>query len=155
MSGSGVSFGRSAGRIHEQEADVPDHAQVTKMDRDQISVDLSVTRTQMGANRTLMAWVRTSFSTITFGFTLYKILQALQTSGEALERENMPRNAGITLIVLALVALLMGALEYLRTIKMLERIHGTKLERSPSLFMAAFTGLIGLFLLFVILTRML
>lgn len=132
-----------------------DQAKATKVDSGQISVDLSLTRTQMSANRTLMSWVRTSFSTLTFGFTLYKVLQAIQSNGDVVLRENMPRNAGITLIVLALVALLMGALEYLRTMKMLERLHGQKLEKSSSLFMAAFTGLIGLFLLFVILTRML
>ena len=38
--------------------------------------DLAVERTVMGAGRTLMAWIRTALSMISFGFTIYKFLQA-------------------------------------------------------------------------------
>jgi uncharacterized membrane protein YidH (DUF202 family) len=38
--------------------------------------DLALRRTVMAADRTLMAWVRTALSMISFGFTIYKLLQS-------------------------------------------------------------------------------
>ena len=43
----------------------------------QVDPDLGVMRTMMAADRTLMAWIRTSLSMFTFGYSLYKILQEL------------------------------------------------------------------------------
>ena len=116
--------------------------------------NLSLMNTLMAADRTLMAWIRTAFTMLTFGFTLYKILQAMQQTGTALPQENTPRNAGVTLIVLALIALIVGAIGYWRTVRQLETFYEKKLPHSPSLLMALFTALVGLFLLFVVLTRM-
>lgn len=116
--------------------------------------NLSLMNTLMAADRTLMAWIRTAFTMLTFGFTLYKILQALQETGTDLPQENTPRNAGVTLIVLALIALIVGATGYWRTVRQLEIFYERKLPHSPSLIMALFTGLVGLFLLFVVLTRL-
>jgi len=39
---------------------------------------LALDRTRLAAERTLMAWVRTALSMISFGFTIYKFLQVLQ-----------------------------------------------------------------------------
>jgi len=38
----------------------------------------------MAADRSLMAWVRTGLSMISFGFTVYKLLQAAQANGAVL-----------------------------------------------------------------------
>ncbi|PYY11310.1 MAG: hypothetical protein DMG61_19450, partial [Acidobacteria bacterium] len=44
------------------------------------STDLAFERTRMAAERTLIAWIRTALSMISFGFTIYKFLQAMQGS---------------------------------------------------------------------------
>ena len=40
----------------------------------------------MAADRTLMAWIRTTLSMISFGFTIYKFLQAMFESGKSRAR---------------------------------------------------------------------
>lgn len=41
---------------------------------------LAVTRTRLAAERTLMSWIRTSFSMIGFGFTILKLFQYLKVN---------------------------------------------------------------------------
>ena len=38
---------------------------------------LALDRNKLAAERTLMAWVRTALSMISFGFTIYKFLQVI------------------------------------------------------------------------------
>ena len=81
---------------------------------------LAVERTIMGADRTLLAWVRTSLSTVSFGFTLFKILEALQqTAAGRVLREHTPRNIGIFMILIGTVPLLLEMYQYTRTIRRL------------------------------------
>lgn len=44
-----------------------------------LSKDLGGMRTIMAADRTLMAWLRTSLSMLSFGFTIYKFLESAVT----------------------------------------------------------------------------
>ena len=41
-----------------------------------LSDQMAMERTMMAAERTLLAWVRTAMSFISFGFTMYKILES-------------------------------------------------------------------------------
>src|SRR4026207_1909369 len=69
-------------------------------------------RTVMALERTLMAWIRTSLSLISFGFTIYKFLEAVQKAPGSIMRENAPRNLGIFLILLGMGALLLALLQF-------------------------------------------
>jgi len=40
-------------------------------------LSLALDRTPLAAERTLMGWIRTSFSMMTFGFTFYKVIQEM------------------------------------------------------------------------------
>ena len=51
------------------------------------SNEMALDRTLMALERTLMAWIRTSLSLISFGFTIYKFLQALGDKGGVAIRE--------------------------------------------------------------------
>jgi putative membrane protein len=69
---------------------------------------LAIDRTRMAAERSLMAWVRTALSMITFGFTFYKFMQFLQEqSKEPLVRPQSPRNLAIALIGIGTLALIL------------------------------------------------
>jgi putative membrane protein len=81
---------------------------------------LALDRTRMAADRTLMAWVRTALSLISFGFTIYKFLQALQDqSTVAALRPNAPRNVGLTLVGMGTAALVVACVQYRRHLRTL------------------------------------
>jgi len=118
--------------------------------------DLAVERTVMAANRTLMAWVRTALSLISFGFTIYKLLQtAAEAEGaaRALVTVRDPRRLGVTLIILGTVAMILGTIEYFGTVKRLNKQSAYNYKTvNLSLVIGIAIGLLGLFLSLTILT---
>jgi putative membrane protein len=116
--------------------------------------DLAVRRTVMAAERSLMAWIRTGLSMTSFGFTLYKLLQAFQASGEILPRENTPRNIGLFLTGLGVFALVAGIMEYRQTLRDLGALHKLKTWR-PTLTMAVLLAGLSFFTFFAIFVRVL
>ena len=115
--------------------------------------DLAVSRTLMAADRTLMAWIRTALSMNSFGFTIYKLLQAVQHSGTQLREEETPRNIGLFLIAMGTAAMIMGVVEYLATLRDVRELKHVRLVR-PTLIMGLLMTSFGLFLFFSILTRL-
>lgn len=80
------------------------------------SNDLAFERTRMAAERTLIAWLRTALSMISFGFTIYRVLEDMP--GPKL-RPNGPRNLGLTLIALGTVGLILGCVQHRTLLKQL------------------------------------
>jgi putative membrane protein len=114
--------------------------------------DLGAMRTVMAADRTLMAWIRTSLSMFTFGYTLYKVLHEIKAMGQIEIHDAAPRNAGILLTVAGTIALVMGIFEYLGTLRMLRRSYPFRFAR-PSLIMSIVMAFAGVFLCVGILSR--
>ena len=87
---------------------------------------LALERTRAAYERTLMAWVRTGTSLITFGFAVYKFFQ-LEISGtdykEPLIKTSLigPREFGLVLISIGLLALLLGTFEHRRDLQTLKK----------------------------------
>ena len=79
---------------------------------------LAVKRTVMAADRSLMAWIRTSLSMIGFGFTIYKFMQYLrdEVAGAAI-RSGGPRNLGMFLVGLGVLAIVLGVIQYASTVR--------------------------------------
>jgi len=116
--------------------------------------DLAAMRTMMASDRTLMAWVRTALSLQSFGFTIYKVLQAFQQEGRALPRERAPTDVGLFLTAMATLAMVMGIVEYLQIRKTMQPIHEVPLIRS-SFVMALLMLFIGVVLFFGIIAKIL
>jgi putative membrane protein len=120
--------------------------------------DLAIERTVMAANRTLMAWIRTALATISFGFTLYKILlsaRAEKLSMGARMSENSPKRIGLFLICLGTIAVILGTIEYYNTMRHLDSM--TTRTYKPwnfSTVVGVLVGLLGLFLVVTILFNM-
>jgi len=118
---------------------------------------LAIIRTQLGAERTLMAWIRTAFSMISFGFTIGKFLGYLhdKETGSA-----MPENGGWLprlLVLLGLDSLLVGVIEYRRYRKLLGLKLGEHYTASGVGVIALLVALLGLlaFLSLMVRTRFL
>jgi putative membrane protein len=116
--------------------------------------DLAARRTVMAADRTLMAWVRTSLSMTSFGFTIYKVLQAFQSSGAILPHENSPRRIGLFLTGLGTLSIVMGTIEYWQSLRDLKGEYDVRIWR-PAFIMALIMSALALFLFVSIFSKVL
>ncbi len=116
--------------------------------------DLATARTLMAMDRSLMAWIRTSLSMISFGFTIYKILEGFQKSGNVIAHGLSPRTVGLFLVGLGTVAMIAGTIEYFERLKILRQFHTVKTWRA-SLVMAVIMSAVGLFVFLSIVTKLL
>jgi len=130
---------------------------VTPLSADELAkrrTDMAARRTMMAADRTLMAWVRTALALDSFGFTIYRVLQAFQQEGRALPRDRTPANVGLFLTAMGSLAMVMGTVEYLQTRKALKPMLDVPLAR-PSFLMAMLMSFVGLLVFFGILAQVL
>jgi putative membrane protein len=84
---------------------------------------LALDRTRLAAERTLMGWIRTSFSMMTFGFTIYKVMQELgqlNTAPDAPVSES--RQLGLALAGIGTAALMIACVQHWRYTRQLK--HG-------------------------------
>jgi putative membrane protein len=109
-----------------------------------VRTDLGVVRTALSAERTLMSWIRTSLSMITFGFTIFKFVQALSE-----HRAEGPRYLGIILAALGTASLAAGTLQY-------HHVLGKMGMRSPglTLYVAIAVMAVGVLVLFGLVLRL-
>ena len=114
--------------------------------------DLGQINTILSADRTLMAWISTALSMISFGFTIYKVLDTLARSGEV-ARSDSPRQVGLFLCAMGVAALLLGTLGYWTTLRDLQRIQPFRLGR-PVLVMAMILSAAGIAMFVAILRRL-
>ena len=104
-------------------------------------------RSRLIAERRLMAWVRTAFSMIAFGFGIYKFLQFIGEQGKvSLPRPDAPRNVGLALMGIGTFAITTACIQHWKHLKSLPSDQ----PRNPwdlTLLVACLTALLG-FLLF-------
>ena len=109
----------------------------------------------MAAERTLMAWVRTSIALISFGFTLGKLGDVLKSAKVTLWRDRTTDVIGVGyyLVVLGTVALVLATVQNRLEVRALAR---QGLARRPSLafVIAIFVGLLGLFVFTDLVTQL-
>jgi len=82
------------------------------------SNELAMDRTWLAHERTLMAWVRTATSMISFGFTIYKFFQFETEKAQALRHGIFsPRDFALIMVGIGLVSLLTATISHRREIR--------------------------------------
>lgn len=114
---------------------------------------LAVERTRLGQERTLMAWIRTAASLITFGFTIYKLFQYLQdVEAPVAARLIGPRELGLLFIGVGALSLIVATLEHGRERRRLRAKYG-EIPFSLSSVVAWLVSGLGILALVAVLLR--
>jgi putative membrane protein len=88
-----------------------------------------------------MAWVRTSLSLLSFGFTIYKILK--EVGGDKnINVAVTPETAGLFLAGMGTLAMVMGTVDYWHTLRELNQDARFSFRR-PQLVMATVMTMVG------------
>ena len=91
-----------------------------------------------------MAWIRTSLSLISFGFTIYKFLQEMNKVQRITLQDQGPRNFGLALVSLGTVALIVASVQHVGFIKELRRNDSGPHKLSLALMVALAICVLGL-----------
>lgn len=105
---------------------------------------LATDRTRLAHDRTLMAWVRTSTSLISFGFTIYKFFQYLQEQN-TVRRDRVfgPREYALAMISIGIIALAFATFQHFRDMRAL-RAHYPEVPYSLATVLAFLISLLGI-----------
>jgi putative membrane protein len=107
---------------------------------------LSVDRTRLAHERTLMAWVRTSTSLITFGFTIYKFFEYLRESKQVGPDPGFVGARGFALVMISvgLTALALATVEHRRNLHAMRTAYGELVPYSPATVIASLVAGLGI-----------
>ena len=113
--------------------------------------DLAMSRSYLAADRTLMAWIRTALSMISFGFTIGKIgqvIESVEVKGAFWSNRKMMSVESIAyfLILLGTASLLGAAFQHWTRMRLL-RAMGLRVKVSLSFIVALVLAVVGGFAL--------
>jgi putative membrane protein len=120
------------------------------------STELAKERTREAADRTLMAWIRTSLSMISFGFGIGKAFNLLDAAFPAKHLDPLRASlvVAISLVTLGMLSLIGAIIQYEQRLKTLERAAFTYKAPWPlTVGVAILLLVIGLFSLIGIIVR--
>ena len=116
---------------------------------------LAIERTRIAYDRTMMSWIRTATSLISFGYATFKFFQLeLKTAEQtSIHRLIGSREFAIIMVMLGLLSLVMGAVEYRYNMTGLRKLDPELPRSMTGLFAWLLSGLGILTLVLVILRK--
>jgi len=117
-----------------------------------VTTILAIERTRVAYDRTMMAWIRTATSLLTFGFGIYKFFQIGAGHEIAVSHRVGPREFGLAMVTIGLVSLFLAAFENRRNIRGLQPLSNLTYHSKPNL-LALLIGILSVAALIVMLLR--
>ena len=117
-----------------------------------VSTHLAAQRTRVAYERTMMAWIRTATSLITFGFTVYKFFDLQRDPSRSDNHLIGPREFGMILVSIGLLSLVLATWENRAHMKALEAAYGN-MPRSTATSMATLISLLGILAIIIMIFR--
>ena len=120
-----------------------------------INTRLSFQRTFLAHERTLMAWVRTASSLITFGFSIYKFFELEQGPGKGFAAAQVvgPRQFSMILIIIGVVSLVLATVQHRHEMRML-KMEYENLPTSTAGLVAGLISVMGLLAILAVIFRL-
>lgn len=106
------------------------------------NTQLAVERTFLAHERTLMAWIRTSASLISFGFTIYKFFQLEAKGRVPISQVIGPRSFASIMILMGLFALVIATIQHRANVRR-QRSYGVP-QRTLVGWVAALISALGI-----------
>ena len=122
---------------------------VTQLDT---NTKLACERTRIAYDRTMMSWIRTATSLISFGYATFKFFQLELKAGEHTSHLIGPREFAIIMVVLGLLSLVLGAIEYRHNMSTLRKVDA-ELPRSMTGVFAGLLTTLGILTLVLVILR--
>ena len=116
------------------------------------STELAFERTRNSYESTMMSWIRTSTSLITFGFSIYKFFQIEAPNNPQQNRLIGPREFALMLVGIGLISLVLATLEHRQNIRALGAQYAGK-RRSLAVLVAALISILGVLALLAMIFR--
>lgn len=113
--------------------------------------ELALTRTRLAHERTMMAWIRTSASMISFGFGIYKFFDYFQKDQPIHQGFVTPRRFAIFLIAMGLLVLAGAAVQHWSDLRELRKAGNVPLSLAGGV--AWLMAILGTFALVTALLR--
>jgi inner membrane protein YidH len=104
---------------------------------------LELERTHIAFEQSMMSWIRTGISLITFGFTIYKFFQLDLPDRPERARLFGPREFALTLVALGIVSQVMATLEHRRSVRVI-RARWPDAPRSLAMMLAGMISILGI-----------
>jgi len=77
-----------------------------------LRIPAALVRTFLSSEQTLMSWIRTSLSMITFGFSIAKFFNYLEERQEGSQISDAPEQLGLSLICVGILVVLLAIIEH-------------------------------------------
>jgi putative membrane protein len=108
----------------------------------------ALARTRLALERTLMAWLRTAISMITFGFTLFKAMEYARELGLKASHELFGTSSfAVVMMIMGLASLILATIQHLRHARTIRTLDAEMRVLSPASLLALMFTAVGLFAL--------
>jgi|RhiMetdeSRZDD1v2_1073273.scaffolds.fasta_scaffold2013963_2 putative membrane protein len=120
------------------------------------STVLSIERTRLAGERTMMAWIRTATSLITFGFSVYKFFDIQRETTATTGTHDLigHREFAIMLILVGMLSLVVATFQQRQHLEVLRHHYrSAEIPRSAATILAGLISLLGVAALWAVVFR--